>query len=81
MMTVTIEVNHLYNGTAKLAELTEYAAEVERLAGNGNAIILTGPGPVWLYLRIAHALHGKAMSLNYDSPVTGSVEIFNHCPW
>jgi hypothetical protein len=54
---------------------------VEKLAGNGNAIILTGPGPVWLYLRLAHALHGKAISLHYDSPVTGPVEIFNHTPW
>lgn len=81
MITVTIEVNHLYNGTAKIAALTEYEAMVEKLAGNGNAIILTGPGPVWLYLRLAHALHGKAVSLHYDSPVTGPVEIFNHTPW
>lgn len=81
MITVTIEINHLYVGTAKIADLTAYEAEVEKLAGNGNAIILTGPGPVWLYLRIAHALHGKAISLHYASPVTGPVEIFNHTPW
>jgi hypothetical protein len=33
-----------------------------------------------MYLRIAHALHGIARALYYESPVTGRVEIFNHSP-
>ncbi|SPE58794.1 conserved hypothetical protein [Verrucomicrobia bacterium] len=46
----------------------------------GAEVTLTGNGPVWLYLRLAHALHGRARKLLYDSPVTGPVEIFNHDP-
>lgn len=40
-----------------------------------------GPGPVWLYLAVAHALHGKARRLYYSSPVTGEVLIFGHNPY
>jgi hypothetical protein len=28
-----------------------------------------GRAPVWLYLRIAHVLHGKVKTLLYDSPI------------
>ncbi|RLA95047.1 MAG: hypothetical protein DRG83_19050 [Deltaproteobacteria bacterium] len=41
---------------------------------------LTGQVPIWLYLAVAHALHGKAKKLVYDSPVTGEVVIFDHSP-
>jgi hypothetical protein len=51
------------------------------LAGQGNEVILTGAGPVWLYLKIAHALHGKAKKLVYRSPVTGDIVIFDHDPF
>jgi CRISPR-associated protein Csx3 len=44
-------------------------------------VILTGAAPVWLYLKIAHALHGKARRLIYRSPVTGDVVIFDHDPY
>jgi hypothetical protein len=50
------------------------------LAGEGQDVVLTGAAPVWLYLRIAHALHGKAKSLHYRSPVTGDVLVFDHNP-
>ena len=66
--------------TAKLAELDEYIEKAKDLAGEGNDIVLTGVGPVWLYLKIAHALHGKARKLVYKSPVTGDVVIFDHSP-
>jgi CRISPR-associated protein (Cas_csx3) len=46
----------------------------------GSDVTLTGPGPVWLYLRLAHRLHGIARSLRYDSPVTGPVVVFDHNP-
>lgn len=52
----------------------------EGRAGEGNEVVLTGAGPVWLYLKIAHALHGKARRLIYRSPVTGDVVIFDHSP-
>jgi hypothetical protein len=51
------------------------------LAGEGHEITLTGAAPVWLYLKIAHALHGKARKLIYSSPVTGEVVIFDHDPF
>ena len=77
---VIIELNTLYTNTAKLSELDNYVKKSKELAGEGNEVVLTGAGPVWLYLKIAHALHGKARKLIYRSPVTGDVVIFNHSP-
>jgi len=68
------------HNTAKLTNLPEYIREAQAQSGEGNEVILTGQGPVWLYLKIAHALHGKARKLIYRSPVTGDVEIFDHSP-
>jgi len=78
---VVIDINLLYTGTAKLSELDSYVAKAKELAGEGNEVVLTGAGPVWLYLKIAHALHGKAKKLIYRSPVTGNVVIFDHSPY
>lgn len=77
-----IEINlaTLYDQTAKLASLPDYEQQAKALAGEGQEVVLTGAAPVWLYLRIAHALHGKAKSLVYHSPVTGDVVIFDHNP-
>lgn len=78
---VVIDVKNLYGETAKLDNLQEYTAKAKELAGQGQDVILTGQGPVWLYLAVAHALHGVARSLAYDSPVTGRVVIFDHNPF
>lgn len=67
--------------TAKLDQLSKYEETVLQLAGNGNSVTLTGAAPVWLYLRLAHVLHGKALKLTYNSPVTGKVTIFDHNPF
>lgn len=75
-----IDVRLLYGEQAKLDALAEYEAEVLRLAGHGNNVVLTGQGPIWLYLRLAHRLHGIARSLTYRSPVSGDVVVFNHDP-
>jgi hypothetical protein len=77
-----LDLSTLYaaTGTAKLADLATYEARVKELFPAGADVTLTGPGPVWMYLRLAHALHGRARKLIYDSPVTGPVEIFNHDP-
>lgn len=75
-----IDIKEIYGETAKLAKLTEYEAKVLELAGLGADVVLTGAGPVWLYLRLAHALHGKCRTLAYDSPVTGRIIIFDHSP-
>jgi hypothetical protein len=77
-----LDLSTLYTatGTAKLADLPVYETRAKELVPPGADVTLTGPAPVWLYLRIAHALHGQVRKLWYDSPVTGPVEIFNHNP-
>ncbi len=78
MIIINLEI--LYNNQAKINKLDEYIQSAKTLAGEGNDITLTGAAPVWLYLKIAHALHGKARKLIYRSPVTGDVVIFDHSP-
>jgi hypothetical protein len=77
---MTLDLSSLFaaTGTAKLADLPAYEARVRELAPPGADVTLTGNAPIWLYLRLAHSLHGRARTLSYDSPVTGPVEIFNH---
>jgi len=78
---IVIDISNLYTETAKLSDLQTYIDQTVKLAGEGNEVILTGKAPVWLYLSIAHALHGKAKKLIYRSPVTGDVTIFDHNPF
>lgn len=80
---IIIDVESLYPETAaaKLVALPDYERRVRELAGIGREVTLTGQGPIWLYLRLAHALHGKAVKLTYNSPVTGDVVIFDHSPF
>ncbi len=75
-----IDLSTFYTGNAKLSDLDLYIQQALTLAGEGNEVILTGAGPVWLYLKVAHALHGKTRKLIYRSPVTGDVIIFDHSP-
>lgn len=79
---MTLDLSTLYaaTGQAKLSELPAYEAAARAAVPPGANVTLTGAGPIWLYLRLAHTLHGIARSLAYDSPVTGPVEIFNHNP-
>lgn len=76
-----IDLSIFYRGSAKMDEQAIYIQQALELAGQGNDIVLTGRAPVWLYLVIAHALHGVAKSLTYRSPVTGDVLIFDHNPF
>jgi hypothetical protein len=77
-----VDIKSLYpSEAAKLSDLAEYVKKAQELAGDGNVVVLTGQGPIWLYLKIAHALHGKARKLIYRSPVTGDVTIFDHDPF
>ena len=78
---IVIELNTLYTETAKLSDLNSYIQKAKELAGEGNEVVLTGAAPIWLYLKIVHALHGKARKLIYRSPVTGDVVIFDHSPY
>jgi hypothetical protein len=75
-----IDLKKLYGETAKLAEQAAYVEAAKTLAREGNAVVLTGQAAVWLYLTVAHALHGKARDLVYASPVTGEVVVFDHGP-
>lgn len=78
---ITVDLSTLFESRAKVSDLESYISEAKQLAGEGNDVILTGQAPVWLYLKIAHALHGKASKLIYRSPVTGDVVIFDHNPF
>lgn len=71
MQDVIIDLSFFYTSNAKLSELDSYIQKAKDLARTG---------PVWRYLKIAHALHGKARKLIYRSPVTGDVVIFDHSP-
>ncbi|HOP06583.1 MAG TPA: CRISPR-associated protein Csx3 [candidate division Zixibacteria bacterium] len=78
---VTINVEELYVGLAKLDQLEDYIRRVLDQAGEGNEVTITGKGPIWLYLRLAHALHGKALRLIYQAPNAENVLIFDHNPY
>ena len=78
---IIVDLQTLYGEIAKLSLLPQYLEQALAAAGEGQEIVLTGPAPVWLYLTIAHALHGKAKRLIYRSPVTGDVVIFDHDPF
>lgn len=75
---IVIDFKDLYGGVAKLDELSNYLERAKEMAGEGNEVVLTGQAPIWLYLSVAHAIHGKARRLLYSSPTTGEVLIFDH---
>lgn len=79
---MTLNLSSLYSPDrqAKLAKTELYLKKAVRKAKPGAVVTLTGNAPVWLYLKIAHALHGIVKTLYYESPVTGKVEVFNHDP-
>lgn len=78
---VTIDISKLFLEKAKLSDLPIYEKKAVEMASEGHDVVLTGRGPVWLYLRVAHLLHGRAKKLLYSSPVTGDVVIFDHDPF
>lgn len=41
-------------------------------------VTMTGPGPVWGYLTIAHALHGRVARLVYAAPNAPEITVFSH---
>ena len=79
---IALDVSSLYSadGTARLNRLDHYVRSALSAVPPGSDVTLTGPAPVWLYLRLAHALHGRVRTLTYDSPVTGPVTVFDHTP-
>ena len=77
---VIIDFSTFFAPRAKFSELSSYRQKAIDLADNDKEVILTGAAPVWLYLDIAHALHGKVKSLIYRSPVTGDAVIGDYAP-
>jgi hypothetical protein len=41
-------------------------------------VTLTGAAPVWAYLVIAHALHGRVPALYYAAPNAPRIKVFGH---
>ncbi len=78
--TVVIDLKEVYGDVAKLDNTIYYISKILEQAGEGKEVVITGQGPVWLYLKVAHALHGKAKRLLYKSPTTGLVTVFDHAP-
>ena len=76
-----IDLSRFYEGTAKLAETDSYLSRLKERSLDGKDVVITGRAPVWLYLKVAHALHGRAARLFYESPVTGKIMIFDHDPY
>ena len=77
-MTLDLATLYAASGTAKLADLPTYEARAKKLVPPWAEVTMTGPAPIWLYLRVAHSLHGWVKTLVYHSPVTGPVQIFDH---
>ncbi len=75
---ITIDLKSLYGEIAKLDALPDYLERAKEQAGEGSEVVLTGQAPIWLYLAVAHAIHGKARRLLYESPTTGEIAIFDH---
>lgn len=64
---------------ASLDCIPQYVRTALVKAGEGdNTVVLTGTGPIWLYLIIAAALREKVGKLIYNSPVTGDVVILDN---
>lgn len=80
-MTKIIDLSTLFDRLAKIDKLPLYIELAKEIAGEGDDVILTGKAPVWLYLSVAHALHGVAKKLIYRLPVAGDVVIFDHDPF
>ena len=65
-----VDLSSFFPPRAKFSEISSYIEKARDFAGNNKEVVLTGAAPVWLYLAIAHELHGKVKSLVYRSPVT-----------
>lgn len=75
---IELNLETYYRKTALINRLEQYSKRAVKEAGEGEAVVLTGKAPVWMYLGVAHALHGVVCRLYYKSPLTGEVLIFSH---
>lgn len=64
---------------AKASEACVQRAVGEWQPGDERVMVtLTGAGPVWGYLTIAHALHGRCAALQYAAPNSDPIVVFRH---
>ena len=77
---VIIDFSTFYSSRAKFSEISSYRQKAIDLADNDKEVVLTGVAPVWLYLDIANALHGRVKSRIYRNPVTGDAVIGDYAP-
>ena len=80
---VVVDLSTFYTSRAKFSKISSYrqkAIDLVAVAGSDKEVILTGVAPVWLYLDIANALHGRVKSLIYRNPVTGDAVIGDYAP-
>jgi hypothetical protein len=75
-MEILIDVKGICGERPELALLPKYESKVLELAGQGNDVTLTGIAPMWLFMRLTHALHGRCRGLSYMSPAGVPVVIF-----
>jgi hypothetical protein len=65
-------------GTAdRLAQIAADMVGDFRPGDPPTAVVLTGPGPVWGYLAIAHSLHGRCVSCRYAAP-NADIYVWRH---
>ena len=60
-----------------LAAVREAGLDTWQPGDPGAIVSITGPGPVWAYLAIAHELHGRAVQLIYRAP-NADLVIWSH---
>lgn len=75
---VTVNVAELYGEKALTEKRDSYIAAALKWVGQAKEVTLTGIGPVWLYLLIGKALHGKVSKLVYTSPTSGDIVVFDN---
>ncbi len=84
---VEINVQELYgnypDAKADAKKINEYLKKAKMIAGpfppnTKKEVVLTGRGPIWLYLVLAREFHGVAAKLVYSSPKEEDVVIYDH---
>jgi len=78
---VVINLDGLCAGEVTLSEALSFVEKALEADPEGAVVVLQGDAPTWVYLFLAHVLHGLARKLYYDSPVYGRILIFDHSPF
>lgn len=77
----SLDLRDLYEQKSQIKNIHAYLKAIDRMPLDGKTAVLTGRAPVWLYLKVAHHLHGRVKKLYYQSPAAGKILIFDHDPY